>query len=236
MKYDAVIFDLFGTLVDQPTFQGHLGSKFRRTMSDVADALSVGAPDLLRLWSETAYERDSGFFPTIEDYFQHLCRESGVVADARQLARTVELRLEYLTGALAPRNDAVATLTQLKASGHKIGLVSDCSSEVSSLWPATQFAPLLDAAVLSCDVGMTKPDPLIYQMVCGRLNVTPDRCLYVGDGGSKELTGASEAGMDAVLIRAPDDTVTGNREEWPGARISALKQVLDLVSRPDGSG
>ena len=66
-------------------------------------------------------------------------------------------------------------------------------------------------------------------MVCNRLTVAPEGCLYVGDGGSKELTGASASGMDVMLIRAPYDTVPGDREEWPGARISNLKQVLALV-------
>ena len=57
----------------------------------------------------------------MEDYFQHICREIGVKADARQIARAVDLRLEYLRGVLAPRNYTVETLTQLKASGYKIG-------------------------------------------------------------------------------------------------------------------
>ena len=70
-------------------------------------------------------------------------------------------------------------------------------------------------------------------MVCDRLKVAPDRSLYVGDGGSRELTGATASGMDAVQIRAPYDTVTGDREEWPGARISALKEVLALVGVAD---
>lgn len=229
MKYDAVIFDLFGTLVDQPTLPGDSGSKFRRTMSDVAATLSVRETDFLRLWSETVYNRDSGFFPTMGDYLQNICRESGVSADRPQIAHALELRLDYLRGALTPRVDAVSTLSQLKASGYRVGLISDCSSEVSTLWPETPFATLMDAAILSCDVGMTKPDPRIYHTACEGLKVAPERCLYVGDGGSRELTGASDLGMDAVLIRARNDTVNGNREDWPGARISELKQVLHLV-------
>ena len=233
MKYDAVIFDLFGTIVDQPTLPGHLGSAFRRTMSSVAAALSVREPDFLRLWFETGYERDSGFFPTMEDYLEHMCSELGVRADSQQIAHAVELRLDYLRAALTPRDDTVETFTHLKASGYKIGLVSDCSSEVSILWPKTPFAPLVDVAILSCEVGLTKPDPRIYQMVCDRLKVVPDRCLYIGDGGSRELSGASTFGMDVVLIRAPYDTVTDNREEWPGVRISGLKEVLALVDVAD---
>jgi len=233
MKYDAVIFDLFGTLVDNTEFLDVSGAEYHRTLSNVAAALSVPEPDLLRLWSETVHERDSGFFPTMEDYLEHICRKCGVRADAQQIAQAAELRLEYLRGLLAPRNDTVETLTQLKASGHQIGLISDCSSEIPILWPQTPFATLVDVAILSCEVGLTKPDPRIYQMACDRLKVAPDRCLYVGDGGSRELTGASASGMDVVLIRASYDTITGNREEWPGETITELKEVLALIGVAD---
>ena len=229
MKYDAVIFDLFGTLVDNTEFLDLSRSEYNRTLSNVAAALSIPEPDLLRLWTETVHERDAGSFPSMEEYFRHICREIGAKANARQIARAVELRLEYLRSILTPRNHTVETLTELKASGYRLGLISDCSSEVPLLWPETPFAALLDGAIFSCEVKLTKPDPRIYRMVCERLEVAPDRCLYVGDGGSGELTGAVEFGMDPVLIRAPYDTVNGHREDWEGRRISELKQVLDLV-------
>ena len=229
MKYDAVIFDLFGTLVDNTEFLDISRSEYNRTLSNVAAALSIPEPDLLRLWTETVHERDAGLFPSMEEYFQHICREIGVKADVRQIARAVELRLEYLRSILTPRNHAIETLTELKASGYRLGLISDCSSEVPLLWPETPFAALLDGAIFSCEVKLTKPDARIYRMVCERLEVAPDRWLYVGDGGSGELTGAAEFGMDPVLIRAPYDTVNGHREDWEGTRISGLKQVLDLV-------
>ena len=47
------------------------------------------------------------------------------------------------------------------------------------------------------------------------------------------MTGASESGVDVVFIRAPYDTVTGNRQEWPGAKISALKEGFALVGVTD---
>ena len=229
MKYDAVIFDLFGTLVDNTEFLDFSRSEYNRTLSNVAATLSIPETDLLRLWSETVHERDAGLFPSMEEYFRHICREIGVEADPRQITRAVELRLEYLRSILLPRDHTVETLTELKASGYRLGLISDCSSEVPLLWPETPFAALLDGAIFSCEVKLTKPDPSIYRMVCDSLEVAPDRCLYVGDGGSSELTGAVEFGMDPVLIRAPYDTVKGNREDWKGTRISELNEVLELV-------
>ena len=74
-----------------------------------------------------------------------------------------------------------------------------------------------------------KPNPGIYRLACERLGVEPSDCLFIGDGGSGELTGATNVGMDAVLIRAPDDTENGNREDWQGIRISSVEEVLSLV-------
>ena len=229
MKYDAVICDLFGTLVDNLAYVDDVDAKYPRMMRDVASALSIPLEVFQRLWPATEDQRYTGSFPSMEAYLENLCQQTGIQANPDNIAHAVRIRLEFFSGLLTPRDDTLDTLRRLRASGYKIGLVSDCSIEDSIFWPSTSIAPLVDVAILSCEVGLRKPDPRIYRMVCDRLKVAPDRCLYVGDGGSKELTGASEMGMDVVLLRAPYDTVTGDREEWEGTRIPTLKQVLQLV-------
>jgi len=78
-----------------------------------------------------------------------------------------------------------------------------------------------------------KPDARIYRLACEQLEVKPQECLYVGDGSSHELTGASRVGMHAVLIRVPyEDTYDAHRidtEEWNGSTISALREVPGLL-------
>ena len=110
------------------------------------------------------------------------------------------MRMEFTRRSLAPREDAAETVATLRARGYKVGLISDCSVEVPALWQETRLAPLVDAPVFSCVVGLRKPDPGIYAIVCERLGVPAGACLYVGDGSSHELTGARTAGMDPVLI------------------------------------
>ena len=128
---------------------------------------------------------------------------------------------------------AYLTLAALRERGFRIGVISDCSEEVVAAWPATPLAPLVHEAVLSAAVHLKKPDPRVYKLACERLGVAPERCLFVGDGGSRELTGASAVGMDAVLIRVPDDAgddaFRRDAEEWAGARVAALREVLELV-------
>jgi putative hydrolase of the HAD superfamily len=93
---------------------------------------------------------------------------------------------------------------------------------------------LIDAVVFSVDAGMLKPDPRIYRFACDRLRVAPERCLYVGDGSSTELTGACRVGMSAVLICVPyEQEQIMQREEvqrWQGPVIRHLAEVPNFLS------
>lgn len=228
MKYDAVIFDLFGTLVDIFSLE-----EYRRFLDDLCAVLGVTPNDFMNRWDEKADERALGTVPVAEQ-LAGLCRDLGVDVTREQLARAVEMRVDFVRGVLVPRDDAASTLAALRERGFKIGVISDCSEEVVAAWPATPLAPLVHEAVLSAAEGMKKPDPRVYELACERLGVAPEKCMFVGDGGSRELTGATAVGMDAVLIRVPsdhgDNTFRRDGEEWTGTRVAALQEVLELVA------
>jgi putative hydrolase of the HAD superfamily len=227
MKYDAVIFDLFGTLVDIFSLE-----EYRVFIKDMCAVLGVSPADFMNRWDEKADERALGTVPVAEQ-LAALCRDLGVDVTPERLARAVEMRVDFVRGVLVPRGDAASTLAALRERGLKVGVISDCSEEVVAAWPSTPLAPLVHEAVMSAAVGLKKPDPAIYALACERLGVAADKCLFVGDGGSRELSGASAVGMEAVLIRVPgdagDDAFRRDAEEWDGARVAALQEVLELV-------
>ena len=227
MTYKAVIFDVFGTLVDIFSL-----AEYRVFLNDLCAVLGVSPEAFMSRWDETADERALGLVPVAEQ-LRALCRGLGVDVAPAQLERAVEMRVDFVRGVLVPRDDAASTLATLRERGLKVGVISDCSEEVVAAWPGTPLAPLVHEAVLSAAVGMKKPDPAIYELACERLGVAPEKCLFVGDGGSRELTGAAAVGMDAVLIRTPedagDDVFRRDAEEWDGARVAALQEVLELV-------
>jgi putative hydrolase of the HAD superfamily len=227
MKYDAVIFDLFGTLVDIFSLE-----EYRVFIKDMCAVLGVSPADFMNRWDEKADERALGQVPVAEQ-LRVLCEGLGVEVTPERLERAVEMRVDFVRGVMVPRDDAASTLTALRERGLKVGVISDCSEEVVAAWPSTPLAPLVHEAVLSAAVGLKKPDPRVYELACERLGVTPEKCLFVGDGGSRELTGATAAGMEAVLIRVPgdagDDAFRRDAEEWDGARVAALQEVLELV-------
>jgi putative hydrolase of the HAD superfamily len=225
MRYDAVIFDLFGTLVENFWLED-----YRSVLHEMADLLGVPGEEFIEGWSGTFRLRVAGAFRSVEENIRHLYVD---LADGARIEEATRVRLEFTRRSLLPAPDAVATLASLKRSGHLIGLISDCSVEVPALWDTTPFTPLFDAAVFSCEVSIKKPDPRIYRIACDRLGVRPERVLYVGDGGSSELSGAAAVGMHPVLIRRPDDVsgdlVRIDGEEWDGDVVGTLAEVLDLV-------
>jgi putative hydrolase of the HAD superfamily len=63
------------------------------------------------------------------------------------------------------------------------------------------FPDLTDALVYSHEVGIAKPDPAVYRLVCARLRVPPERTVFVDDH-EEALLGARAVGMTGVLFES----------------------------------
>jgi putative hydrolase of the HAD superfamily len=226
--YRAVVFDLYGTLVDYLRPE-----EYSRCHLDVASALGIRSEDMASVFREKIGNRWTGSFPSYEDCLAYVCKSLDKNVSPDQIAEATRVRLELVQRNLAPRNGAIETLSMLRGSGLRLGLISDCVPEVPRVWPEFVLSEFIDVAVFSPDVGVTKPDQRIYSLTCQRLGVPPEECIYVGDGGSHELTGARQAGMHPVLIRLPDN---GNHvpkrpdaDDWNGPVITDLGEVAHMV-------
>lgn len=228
MRPRAVIFDLFGTLV--PTFPLQ---ETRRVLAEIAALFGVPADDLLRVWRETTRQRQTGAFPTVEAAIQHACRALGCDPDPDKVSQAAALRLESMRRVLSPRPDALDTLTRVKALGYRVGLTSNCTLEVALVWHEIPLAGLIEMPVFSCTAGAMKPDPRIYAQAYEKLGVSPQECLYVGDGEDDELAGAAALGMRPVLVHVPHERRERDTRPLPGQvpwpSISSLGQVLALL-------
>lgn len=54
----------------------------------------------------------------------------------------------------------------------------------------------VDALVESCKVGLRKPDPRIYELICERLGAVPSRVVYLDDIGVRH----DRAGLRALVV------------------------------------
>jgi putative hydrolase of the HAD superfamily len=226
MQYQAVIFDLYGTLVDLASWDDD-----QNVLVRMAAALSLPSNDFIRMWQATFTQRMQGVFRRYQDCLNYICQHLGAQVEENQIGQASRIRFEMMKqNTSSIREGAVEVLSSLKSNGYKTGLISDCSIETSLVWDDMPLAPLIDAPVLSCLVGISKPDPEIFRIAVDRLEVTPDRCLYIADGIGEELTTASKLGMRAVMIITSTDR-SGDpfREDWDGEIISTLYEVPELL-------
>ena len=231
MRYDAVIFDLFGTLTPTVT-----PADYDAMLQELADALGAPAGAFRERWRASMQERESGGFGDMEGVLRTIGADAGAQPSKAALDGAGRSWRQQTREWLRPRPVAVATVSALGEAGYPVGLISNCSAEVPVLWPDTRLSAVIDSAVFSCEMGLMKPEPAIYRHVCGLLEVRPERCLFVGDGGARELTGARAVGMDATLLRVGGEEHTWfdsnyrlDALEWTGATITALDEVLRLA-------
>jgi HAD superfamily hydrolase (TIGR01509 family) len=142
------------------------------------------------------------------------------------LAQTVDCGVDGLPEALYARllspagwvayADTVPTLEALRAAGVRVAVVSNIGFDIRPITAQLGFADLVDAFVLSYEVGRCKPDPAIFHRACGLLASDPERTLMVGDTPAD--AGAVAAGCRALIVPA----------SAPGA-VNGIAAVLDLA-------
>ncbi|MFC8615389.1 HAD family hydrolase [Micromonospora purpureochromogenes] len=223
-RYPAVLFDFFGTL----TRCVQRGAAHETT----AELLGCPVDTLAAVLDRTFYQRASGRHGNAEATLRWVCAQAGVHPSDDAVRAAVASRHRAVRADTRLRDDAVPALAALRERGIRTGVVSDCTHELPAFLPQLAVAPLLDARVFSVHVGRCKPDPALYLAASRRLAVRPEDCLYVGDGGSRELTGALRAGMTAVRLAAPDlagHLVFDAEPDWDGPVVGSLSEVVELV-------
>jgi epoxide hydrolase-like predicted phosphatase len=68
------------------------------------------------------------------------------------------------------------------------------------------FDEVFDPIIYSHEVGLAKPDPAIFELVCSRLGVPPAETVFVDDVPG-HCEAARQAGMRAILHRSTPQTI-----------------------------
>lgn len=223
---EHVIFDLFGTLV--PVFDRE---EYFEVLRAMGRALGMDEEAFVQAFRAGAPQRTVGEWKDLHCNLRAILTDAGMPCDEAALDRAVEIRTAYSRRQLMnPYTDTLPTLQALRDAGRKIGLISDCSPETAQLWPHSPLAEFIPDPVLSCAVGLRKPDPRIYHLACARMGIDPLQAVYVGDGDSNEIHGAHAFNLCPILLDRGEDSafrVTTCRD--CGIIVRDLTQVLPLV-------
>lgn len=97
-------------------------------------------------------------------------------------------------------HDTVSTLQNLRERGVRLGLISNLASPYKLPFFALGLDANFDAMIFSCDIGVTKPDPSIYQQILAELSVDADDALMVGDSKRCDVDGPEACGIRGFLL------------------------------------
>jgi putative hydrolase of the HAD superfamily len=101
------------------------------------------------------------------------------------------------------RVEMVELVRRVKASDRQTGIITNNALELRDLWrPLLPIDEIFDTVVDSCEVGVRKPDPRIFEMALDRLDVAPEQAAFLDDYEGN-VKAAQALGMTGVLV-APD--------------------------------
>jgi putative hydrolase of the HAD superfamily len=192
----AVVFDLDGTLLDRRhSFERFVRNQWQR-FAPVLNAVDR------EQYVQTLIEVDrDGYAPRNELF-------TGIIAQFKLPPALAETLLgDYRSGfpsACILFPDAAQTLSSLRASGLKLGLITNGSVRMQSAKLAClALSPMLDTVLISDAEGISKPNRQIFDRALERLDVNPAHAVFVGDHPEVDVAGARAAGMRAIWRRDP---------------------------------
>jgi putative hydrolase of the HAD superfamily len=228
----AVFFDLYQTLVryDPPredieaTILGDLGiqiDSIALAKPFVAADETLYAAMANRPWSQRTKEERGMIYA---HHQSTLLKEAGITQTA-ELVRAVLSKWRGVDFKLVLFDDVKPVLSQLKASGLILGLISNIDRSVTPMLERLGINQLLSLSVTSEEVGATKPDPRIFEAALARASVNPPEAAYVGDQPEIDMAGAKKVGMKAILL----DRHNFYANLSDSFRITDLKHLIEII-------
>lgn len=126
------------------------------------------------------------------------------IGEARLAELEADLEAECASIRLRPDMDLI--WASLRSLDLRIGVCSNLAAPYER--PLLACLPgIPDALVLSFQVGLMKPHPAIYRMVCAKLHLLPAQVLFVGDTLEADVLGPRAAGLLAMPIAEFQDAL-----------------------------
>jgi len=190
----ALILD-YGNVLSRPQDEGWFAAAAAR--------IGTTAESLRAAYWQHRHDYDAGL--PARRYWE---RVLGAVGGARgSAAGDAELAwlVERDIGSWAHYRDEVwALAAAFRAAGGRTALLSNSGPEVMARVRADHpLEALFDVVVISCEVGLTKPDPRIYRYTLDRLALPPADALFVDDRADN-VEGARRVGLETLHFDGPD--------------------------------
>jgi len=207
--FQAVIWDFGGVFTSSP-FEAFARYERERGLPENLIRRINSANPLENAWAK--FERSELNLDQFDVEFAKEARALGHDVPGKDI-------ISLLSGDFRP--DVIEALRRIKKASFKTGCITNNvpantsdSREGRALY-AREIMEMFDHLIESSKIGIRKPNPRIYEMMCEELSVEPDACIYLDDLGMN-LKPAKAMGMATIKV-----------ESGPQA-IAELEKLLGL--------
>jgi HAD superfamily hydrolase (TIGR01509 family) len=198
----------------------------RQGVAVAASALSVAEPRARKQLDDrrtigTTTDASRGWL-----FFDLILEQAGIARSAHTAAALAELHAYHQANnlwELVP-DGVVPALTELRARGLTLVVVSNANGTLRAHMDRIGLSAHVDVIIDSCEEGVEKPDPRLFEIALARADATPAETIHVGDIYQVDVVGARAAGIRPVLL---DET--GLHDGVDCVRVRSLAHLVDQV-------
>ncbi|HET7272754.1 MAG TPA: HAD family hydrolase [Rubrobacter sp.] len=212
MRYDAVFLDVDGTLLwvdldlegyveDLAPYSGNGGLTIERVAGPVWGSLRR------HIEGNVEYRTEKDLAGFKRRNAQMTAVEIGIDVPVEVLTEVAERRISF-----NPYPESEAVLRRLREMGIRVFAVSNWDIELARVLDDLGWTGFFDDVIVSAVVGIEKPRGEIFEEALRASGISRDRVVHVGNDPITDVNGASQAGLDTVLVdrrgtvEAPDAT------------------------------
>jgi len=236
MQVDAVLFDLFDTLLlldDTEAYYEPCLKKMHKLL--VQNGVDVSFDEFQhayfdvrdKFYSESRESLEEPHFNVRVVQTLKKLSYNFEVSDKTVVRATMRFADEFMRH-VHPDKSAAHVLRKLHQK-YKLGLISnfgipECGRKLLKMFGLKEH---FDLIVISAEVNQRKPSPKIFKNALQKLGVDASRAVFVGDMVDLDVKGPQSVGMKTILInRRP------NREDFlanPDMKVRSLNELLKVL-------
>lgn len=187
-----IVFDIGNVLVDFAWEKYFNSFGFTKEIVEKISKATVLSPQ----WAE--FDRSSLSYGEIVDQF---------VAVDPSVEKEIRLVCADLHDMLVRREETIPWIQELKSNGYRVFYLSNYSQKAKEDCADTlDFIPYMDGGILSCDEGLIKPDPAIYQRLLAKYDLVAEECVFLDDS-LINCQAAEKEGFYAIHFTDKEDAV-----------------------------
>lgn len=236
MRYQNILFDLYGTLVDIHTDEDK-DSAWKEMAGLYGQAGAQYSPEELktsfrRFIREEEKEREE---IRIERVFRRLFAEKGIIPNEYTVSHVCRTFRSLTTEYIRLYPGTLELLAALKDQGRRLFLLTNAQRVFTAQeLQILGVEPYFEKIFISSDYGVKKPNVRFYQALLEGCRLKPQECLMIGNDEICDAGGGQNAGLDTIYLHtnlSPEYTGEVQADWMQMEPLEDMREVLRVIQR-----